>query len=79
MRSVMVGDSRHDDDGDHGKGEELKQHVLEPTLRKATQTVFEMFDTSSSFAFDAVELPLQPVDAPGWSGSIWVIPPALWV
>jgi hypothetical protein len=69
----MVRNSDEDDDDHHSEDKELNQSVLEPALKEPVEAIFKMGYTPFGFAFDAVELLLQPVNAPGRNGGVWVV------
>jgi hypothetical protein len=46
-------------------------------LGEAVEAIFNVLDTPSGFAFDTVKLLLHPIDAPGWSGRVRIVSPAL--
>lgn len=72
----MAGSDCHDEDDDR-KDKELEQGVLEPILDEAVEAIFNMRDTPSSLVFDTLKLLLHAIDAPGWSGCVRIVSPAL--
>lgn len=71
----MAGCDSQDENGGKDKGQQ--QSCLEPIPKETIEAIFNMLYTPSGFAFDALELPLHPINAPGRNGGIRVVSSAL--